>query len=96
MSVYSDAEAPRQWLCCGETLPRSEIVYLSRTIVIYTIIIFCLANLTLGMKPVEIYISLLSTCLGFILQQYHSQNSKNILNHEQNRNERILPNSTME
>ncbi len=97
MSEYSDTESQRQWVCCGEKLPRDEIVYFCQIIAIYILIIACLVNLTLGIKPVEIYISLLSACIGYILPSPQIKTVKTRKNNYHNeRNERFLPGTPLE
>lgn len=55
------------WKLCGTNFPRSEIVFLTQMLLIYTVVITALVNLTLGSKQHELWIILLSSCLGYVL-----------------------------
>lgn len=55
------------WYLFGSKLPRAELVYFSQIFAVYMIIIASLVNLSIGSKPTELYITLLSSCVGFIL-----------------------------
>ena len=60
-SVSSD-----KWYILGRTLPKSEIVFLSQVLILYTVIIASLVNLSLGSTS-ETWLILVSTSLGAIL-----------------------------
>ena len=57
----------RHWKCCGDIVPKNEIVYLSQIIILYTIILVCMYNLSYKNKNTDIWIALLSYCLGCLL-----------------------------
>ena len=54
---------------CGVDLPRMEITYLIQIIVLYAIIITSLTNLCLKNGPLNLWISLLSSSIGYLLPQ---------------------------
>ena len=57
----------RHWICCGDKIPKNEIVYLSQIIILYTIILVCMFNLSYKKENKDIWIALLSYCLGCLL-----------------------------
>ena len=54
------------WDMFGKKLPKSEIVFLAQILVIYTVVIACIVNISLGSDS-DLWIVLMSTCLGAIL-----------------------------
>lgn len=66
--IESSSEiSSRPWCCCNKEIPSSEIVFFTQIIVVYLVIITCIANLTLGNNPHDLWISLLASSLGYIL-----------------------------
>ena len=57
----------RHWKCCGDKIPKNEIVYLSQIIILYTIILVCMFKLSYKKENKDIWIALLSYCLGCLL-----------------------------
>ena len=57
----------RHWKCCGDKIPKNEIVYLLQIIILYTIILVCMFNLSYKKENKDIWIALLSYCLGCLL-----------------------------
>lgn len=53
-------------ICCGR-FPKQEIIYFTQVLAIYVIIIASLVNLSLSIEKNEIWISLLSICIGFLI-----------------------------
>ena len=51
----------------GEKLPRSEIVYFTQIVILFIIIITAIINLSLHSGQGELWITLLSTSIGYIL-----------------------------
>lgn len=51
----------------GNKIPKSEIVYFCQMIVVYIIIITSIVNLSLKNGSSELWISLLSSAIGYIL-----------------------------
>ena len=57
----------RLWQFCGRRLPRMEIVYFCQILIIYVIILTSLINLSLKNGPINLWIALLGSCLGYLL-----------------------------
>ena len=51
----------------GRKLPRSEIVFFCQTFLIYVVVVTSLVNLTLKNGPINLWIALLGSCLGYLL-----------------------------
>ena len=65
-----------QWKCCSGHKPRSEVVFFAQVILIFTVVIFCFVNLTIGTDHEQLCIALLGSCLGYLLPN-PSLNNKN-------------------
>jgi len=52
---------------CNRKFPRTEIVFLAQILLLYTVAITALVNLTLNTPQRELWIILLSSALGYIL-----------------------------
>lgn len=73
--MASDEETPssvgteRVWTFCGKATPRSEIVFFCQIIVLYTVVVTSIYNLTA--KPTSsdkaLWSGLLCSCLGYLL-----------------------------
>ena len=61
------SEGSNNWNCVSGRVPRSEIVFVVQVLLIFTIVGFCLYNLTVGSEHKDLYISLLSSSIGYIL-----------------------------
>ena len=57
----------RLWNVFGRRLPRSEIVFFCQTFIIYVVVVTSLVNLTLKNGPINLWIALLGSCLGYLL-----------------------------
>lgn len=55
------------WRVFGQTLPRSEIVYLCQMLLIFSVVAVSLYNLTSGAGDGKLWTALLSSCLGYVL-----------------------------
>ena len=55
------------WNVFGRRLPRSEIVFFCQTFLIYAVVVTSLVNLTLKNGPINLWIALLGSCLGYLL-----------------------------
>ena len=55
------------WRFMGENIPKAEIVYFCQIIIVITIVIASLVNITMQNGNSELWISLLSGCTGYIL-----------------------------
>lgn len=57
------------WRACGKNTPRSEVVYLCQIVVLYTVIVVSIYNLTVESSNATLWTALLSSCLGYLLPQ---------------------------
>lgn len=55
------------WDFFGHKVPRGEIVYFSQILIIYAVIICSIFNLTRGDHLTNVWITLLSSSLGYLL-----------------------------
>ena len=66
----SDSEtrsSEERWHLLGTRVPKAEIVYFSQMLIVYVIIITSITNLSLQNGSTELWISLLSSCIGYAL-----------------------------
>jgi hypothetical protein len=63
----SDTNSVSAWVTCGKKTPRSEVVFLSQVVILYTIIIVSIYNLTVQSQNSTLWTALLSSCLGYLL-----------------------------
>ena len=57
----------RLWNMFGRRVPRSEIVFFCQTFIIYIVVVTSLVNITLQNGPVNLWIALLGSGLGYLL-----------------------------
>ena len=57
----------RLWDMFGRRVPRSEIVFFCQTFIIYVVVVASLINLTLQNGPINLWIALLGSGLGYLL-----------------------------
>lgn len=76
ISIASDREV---WNCFGYSMPKLEVVYFSQIIILYLVIIVCLINLSIRNEGVEVWWSLLSASIGYILPNPSLKKNKLIL-----------------
>ena len=57
----------RLWDMFGRRVPRSEIVFFCQTFIIYIVVVTSLVNITLQNGPVNLWIALLGSGLGYLL-----------------------------
>jgi hypothetical protein len=57
----------RKWKCCKEDIPTHQILFFTQVILIYIVVLTCIANLAYGNEPRELWISLLASGIGYIL-----------------------------
>ena len=67
MNTSEKRPVSRLWNVFGQQLPRSEIVFICQILLIYTVTIVSLVNLTRGSGPSQLWIALLSSSLGYLL-----------------------------
>ena len=60
-------EEEDQWRVFGRRVPKQEAVFFSQVILIYTVVITCILNLSLTKDNSNLWTALLSSCLGYIL-----------------------------
>jgi hypothetical protein len=56
-----------RWPLLGTRVPQAEIVYFCQMLIVYIIIITSIINLSLKNGSNELWISLLSSCIGYAL-----------------------------
>ena len=57
----------RLWHMFGRRVPRSEIVFCCQTLLVYVVAVTSLVNITLSNGPLNLWITLLSSSLGYLL-----------------------------
>ena len=57
----------RLWHMFGRRVPRSEIVFCCQTLLVYVVVVTSLVNITLSNGPLNLWIALLSSSLGYLL-----------------------------
>ena len=57
----------QQWQFCGQGVPKSEIVFFCQIIILYTVILTSIYNLTKGHSDFQLWTALLSSSLGYLL-----------------------------
>jgi hypothetical protein len=68
------------WQIMGVKVPKNEIVFFCQVIAIYTVIITCIVNLSLSHPLTELWVGLLSSCIGFLLPNPSIKHRKVIVN----------------
>jgi hypothetical protein len=63
----SDTDSVSSWVTCGKKTPCSEVVFLFQVVILYTVIIVSLYNLTVQSQNSILWTALLSSCLGYLL-----------------------------
>lgn len=66
-SQSSGDQRSRLWNFLGQKVPREEIVFFSQIILIYAVVITSLINITKGVEPLNLWISILSASVGYLL-----------------------------
>ena len=56
-----------RWKLFGEICPKQEVVFFAQVICIYVVIIACIVNLSLQLGESNLWVALLSSCLGYLL-----------------------------
>ena len=62
----SDTDSTSSWIAFGKKIPRSEIVFLCQVLILYTVIVVSIYNLTVESDS-TLWTALLSSCLGYLL-----------------------------
>lgn len=63
----SNTSLPSKWCVGGHRVPKGEIVYLCQMTIVLVVVLSSVVNLTLARGSSEIWISLLSSCIGYVL-----------------------------
>lgn len=66
-NVSVKSKSISQWMWCGDTLPKDQIVFFTQIIPIYIVICCSIANLMLERGDDHIWLALLSSSLGYLL-----------------------------
>jgi len=64
--LSTSSRSSDSWVILGRRLPRGEIVFFCQMIILFTVILTCIINLSLGRES-EMWLILLSTSLGAVL-----------------------------
>lgn len=57
----------RKWTLCEKAVPKQEIIFFTQVILIYTVVIACIVNLSFAEENQALWSSLLSACVGYLL-----------------------------
>ena len=63
----SDTDSVSSWVTCGKKTPRSEVVFLCQVLILYTVIVVSIYNLTVKSENSTLWTALLSSFLGYLL-----------------------------
>ena len=63
----NETDSIRSWVACGQKTPRSEVVFLCQVLILYTVIVISIYNLTVNSENSTLWTALLSSCLGYLL-----------------------------
>ena len=66
-----------KWCLLGKFVPRAEIVFICQVIAIYAIISASIYNLSVDSDQTSLWVSLLSSCLGYPLPSPTINKEKN-------------------
>ncbi len=66
-SVEDVVDASDAWHIFGTECPKGEIVFLYQAVVLYTVIVVSIYNLTVGHGDSTLWTALLSSSLGYLL-----------------------------
>ena len=57
----------RGWNLCHNNVNKQVVIYVSQIVIIYIVIISCIANISLEKGDTRLWTTLLSSCLGYLL-----------------------------
>ena len=63
----SSNASSRQWVFCGDEIPKDEIVFLAQVVAIYIVLITSVVSLLSERGEVHIWTGLLGSCIGYLL-----------------------------
>lgn len=61
------SRSTRHWSFFGRKVPKEEIVFFCQIVILYTVIVWSFYNLTADNSKKDIWITLLSSSIGYIL-----------------------------
>lgn len=76
---WTNEERSQSWSMFGARVPRSEIVFFCQVIIIYTVIVTSIYNLTTGHKDGHLWTALLSSSVGILVPNPTIKPKKNHL-----------------
>ena len=65
--AQSDTESVSSWVTCGKKTPRSGVVFLCQVLILYTVIVVSIYNLTVESENSTLWVVLLSSNMGYLL-----------------------------
>ncbi len=66
-TLSQTSEAGERWsTVCGK-IQKEQVIYFCQILILYTVIIVCLVNLSLGVQQHSLWASILSGSVGYIL-----------------------------
>ena len=78
-SISLNSERGEVWNVFGYHIPKLEVVYISQVVILYIVIITCLINLSIQSDQTELWCSLLSASIGYLLPNPSIKRDKIIL-----------------
>ena len=73
----STSTASARWALGGTKVPKSEIVFFAQTLIIFTVIVACICNLSITERENEtLWSTLLASCLGYMLPNPNLKKTK--------------------
>lgn len=62
-----ESRAASMWRVLGKRVPREEIVFVSQMLVIFSVVVAAIYNLTVTSSRPNLWVALLSSSLGYVL-----------------------------
>ena len=66
-TVEDTGSTSKRWVLFGSSCPKAEIVFFCQVVVLYTVIVVSIYNLTKTDANSNLWMALLSSCLGYLL-----------------------------
>ena len=66
-TVEDTGSTSKRWVLFGSSCPKAEIVFFCQVVVLYTVIVVSIYNLTKTDANSNLWTALLSSCLGYLL-----------------------------
>ena len=80
-SIDGDQSTCSNWNVFGNKIPKDEFAFFAQVVLIYIVCITCIINLSIGNGNSNLWISLLSDSLGYILPSPKLSNHVAVLPH---------------